>query len=248
MRRALYVLFYVYGFSFMLKLENINVQYPDGRLAVQDFSCHVTAGERVALLGANGAGKSSLLLAMVGLAPVVSGKLSLAGVELGSKTHRIARQKCGLVFQNPDDQLFSIRVKDDIAFGPQNLGWSKVEIDAKVIAVMQRLDIAKLAEYPPTKLSGGEKRKVALAGVLVMEPEVILLDEPTAFLDPKAQRELAGIVGGLGQTCLIATHDLAFAQKVCSRALVLHEGRLMYDGSLGALLADSQMLERYGLM
>lgn len=230
----------------MIIIDNISIQYPDGRVALRDFSCEAGPGEHVALLGANGAGKSSLLLALVGLAPTMGG-IIVAGVELTARTMRTVRQKCGLVFQNPDDQLFSVRVKDDIAFGPQNLGWSTEVIADKTAVVMDLLEIAHLADYPPHKLSGGEKRKVALAGVLVMEPEIILFDEPTAFLDPRSQRELADIIGGLAQTCLIATHDLSFARKVCSQAIVLHAGHRVYAGALETLLTDDPLLENCGL-
>lgn len=232
----------------MINLANINIRYPDGRAAIKDLSCEVASGERVAVLGANGAGKSSLLLSLVGLAPVSGGRLTVAGMELGSKTMRAVRSKCGLLFQNPDDQLFSVKVRDDIAFGPQNLDWPPEEIAAKTAAVMELLGIAHLAEYPPHKLSGGEKRKAALAGVLVMEPEIILFDEPTAFLDPRSQRELADIICGLKQMCLIATHDLNFARKVCTRGLLLNEGVLVYEGEIDAVLSDEVMLTRYGLL
>lgn len=232
----------------MIAIENISVKYPDGREALKDLSLNIAAGERVALLGANGAGKSSLLLALVGLAPLHSGKLSVAGTELGPKTVKTIRRRCGLLFQNPDDQLFSVRVWDDIAFGPQNLGWAKDEIAGRTDAIMSRLGITHLKEYPPHKLSGGEKRKVALAGILVMDPEVILFDEPTAFLDPRSQRELADIIAGLPQTCLVATHDLSFAQNVCDRAVILNEGALVCAGAINDMLKDEALLIRCGLM
>lgn len=232
----------------MIKIENISVRYPDGRVAVRELSLTIAAGECVALLGANGAGKSSLLLALVGMAPLSSGRLSIAGTKLDPKTLRTIRHRCGLLFQNPDDQLFAIRVWDDIAFGPQNLGWSKEETAAKTGAIMERLGITSLAEYPPHKLSGGEKRKVALAGVLVMEPEIILFDEPTAFLDPCSQRELTEILCSLPQTCLVATHDLSFARKVCNRAVVLNAGGLVCEGEINNVLKDDAMLLRCGLM
>lgn len=232
----------------MIRIENISVRYPDGRVAVRELSLKIAAGERVALLGANGAGKSSLLLALVGMAPLQSGRLCIAGAELGPKTLRAIRHRCGLLFQNPDDQLFAIRVWDDIAFGPQNLGWSKEETAAKTGTIMERLGIAHLAEYPPHKLSGGEKRKVALAGILVMEPEIVLFDEPTAFLDPRSQRELAKILSGLPQTCLVATHDLSFARAVCGRAVVLNAGGLVCAGEINDVLGDDAMLVRCGLL
>lgn len=231
----------------MIKVKDLSIQYPDGRLAIKDLSCEISAGERVAILGANGAGKSSLLLALVGLAPASDGRLEIASTELTPKTVKTVRRQCGLLFQNPDDQMFSVKVWDDIAFGPQNLGWSKTVIADKVETVMELLGITHLAEYPPHKLSGGEKRKVALAGILVMEPKIILFDEPTAFLDPRSQRELVEIIIGLQHTCLIATHDLAFAQKVCARAVLLNEGELVYTGELSAVLSDDAMLLQYGL-
>ena len=231
----------------MIDIEQLSVQYPDGRMALEGITCQIGADERIALLGANGAGKSSLLLCLVGLAPVTSGRVIMDGEAISPGNIKNVRQKVGLLFQNPDDQLFCARVRDDIAFGPQNMGWTAEEISVRTQAVMALLGISHLADYPPHRLSGGEKQKVALAGVLVMEPRIILFDEPTAFLDPRAKRELTGLFLQLNQGYIIATHDLDFARKTCSRAILLSEGRIIRSGPIHTVLDDQDLLVSYGL-
>ena len=209
----------------MIELKDWSVTWPDGTEAVKKLSFQVQSGERTALIGGNGAGKSTLIRSLVGVLPGV-GYAALAGIPVEKKNYRELRKKAGVVFQNPDDQLFLPRIRDNVAFGLKNLGISPEETDHRVRNILQQFNIPELSGRLSMKLSGGEKRLAALASVMVMEPEVLLLDEPTAFLDPKARRNLIRVLKRLPQTMLIATHDLSFAAEVCPRAAVLSRGKL----------------------
>ena len=209
----------------MIELKDWSVTWPDGTEAVKKLSFQVQSGERTALIGGNGAGKSTLIRSLVGVLPGV-GYAALAGIPVEKKNYRELRKKAGVVFQNPDDQLFLPRIRDNVAFGLKNLGISPEETDHRVRNILQQFNIPGLADRLAMKLSGGEKRLAALASVMVMEPEVLLLDEPTAFLDPKARRNLIRVLKRLPQTMLIATHDLSFAAEVCPRAVLLSRGTL----------------------
>jgi len=230
----------------MLSISDLIVEYPDGTRAVDSVSFSIGAGERVALIGANGAGKTSLLLSLVGVLQAKQGDISVGGTVLDKKTLRSVRTQIGMVFQNPDDQLFMPNIYEDIAFGPRNFGCGEDETAQRVSGALSKLRIEHLAERSPLKLSGGEKRLVAIATVLAMDPDFLLFDEPTAFLDPRARRNLAAILSELPQGKLIATHDLAFAREMCSRILLLRKGRLIADESPG-LLDDDTALEAAGL-
>ena len=212
----------------MIQVTDWSVTWPDGTRAVKDLSFRAAAGERVALIGGNGAGKSSLIRSLVGVLPG-EGQAKLAGIPVERKNYRELRKKVGVVFQNPDDQLFLPRIRDNIAFGLKNLGTGPEETARRVRNILQQFNIPELEERLAMKLSGGEKRLASLASVMVMEPEILLLDEPTAFLDPKARRNLIRILNRLPQTMLIATHDLAFAAEVCPRAAVLKSGTLITE-------------------
>jgi len=230
----------------MLEIEHLSVRYPDGTAAVQDLSLTIADGERVALIGANGAGKTSLLLALVGVLPA-EGRITLDGVTLDKSTAPRIRQLAGMVFQDPDDQLFMPRLYDDLAFGLRNLNVPETEIGPRIDQALAALGIARLKERSALKLSGGEKRMAALATVLVLSPSLMLLDEPTAFLDPRARRGLIRTLNTLGHAMLIATHDLPFAAQVCTRAVVLQGGRIAADGPCGALLYDAARMDACGV-
>lgn len=197
---------------------------------------------RIAVLGANGAGKSTLLAAVLNLVPASSGEIRLNDIPITSMKQRELRTRIGMIFQNADDQLFSQTVYDDIAFGPNHLMLSPDEVRSRVDEVLQSLEIEDLAHRNISCLSGGEKRRIALAGVLAMRPELVLLDEPTAMLDPRGTRELADYLCGIPSCQLIATHDLAFAEKVCSRAIILRDGKLIAFDDIGPLLRDEALL------
>jgi cobalt/nickel transport system ATP-binding protein len=233
----------------VIQARNLTVKYIPGdtACALQDISFSVHAGERVAILGANGAGKSTLLLTLVGALAPVSGSLSIDGLSIEKKTLREVRAKAGMVFQNPDDQLFMPTVYEDLAFGPRNYALEENLIKIRADKTLRELGISHLASRMTNKLSGGEKRLAALAGVLVMEPEALLLDEPTSFLDPRSRRRLTTILLGLRQTLMIATHDIELARGVCGRAILLKEGKIAADGGSAEILANTELLEECGL-
>jgi len=230
----------------MFVLEDLTVTYPDGTRAVEGVSFRLAPGESAVLAGANGAGKSSLILAAVGVLPS-TGMVCADGVTLEKKNLAELRRRVGVLFQNPDDQLFSATIYDDIAFGPRNMGLSAEETERRVSEALALLGIEYLRGKTALKLSGGEKRLAALASVLAMKPSVLLFDEPTAFLDPRARRNLIKIMNGLPQTKLIASHDLPFAGAVASRAIVLKMGRLFADGTAREILCDEKLMEEGGL-
>ncbi|MDR1891870.1 MAG: energy-coupling factor ABC transporter ATP-binding protein, partial [Oscillospiraceae bacterium] len=229
----------------MLTVKNLTAKHAVGIRAVNGVSFNLAPGECMALIGANGAGKTSLLSAILGLLPLISGEISADGLVLGKKTLAEFRKKTGLVFQNPDDQLFMSTVFEDAAFGSRNSGLSETETEKRVSAALSELGIAHLANRSPLRLSGGEKRLAAIAAVLTVQPDYLLFDEPTAFLDPKARRNLREIIKGLPQGKLIATHDLPFAAECCTRVLILKDGAVAAGGG-AELLQDAAALEAWG--
>lgn len=230
----------------MLTIEHLSMTYEDGTVGLEDVSFSLAQGETCALIGANGAGKTSLMMALVGIADF-RGRIVAGGVESEKKNLPLLRQRVGLVFQNPDDQLFMPTIFQDVAFGLQNMGLPEDEVQRRTEETLERLEILHLKDRSSLRLSGGEKRMAALATVLAMEPEVILLDEPTAFLDPQARRRLIGVLKGLRQTVLIATHDLPFALEVCKRSIVLTKGKVFADGLSEELLFDEEMMDQGGV-
>lgn len=216
-------------------------------MALKNLSFRIPAGCAAALLGANGAGKSSLFQVLTGLLPAAEGRIRMAGKELSRQTLSEIRRKTGLVFQNPDDQLFCARVEEDIAFGPRNMGLPPAETAGRVETAIRDMHLEELRGRTPQRLSEGEKRRAAIAGVLAMRPDIILFDEPTSQLDPRGRRQLAEILSSLSQTRLIATHDLGFAEKVCSHALVLRRGEKAAFGLLSDILENRALLYDCGL-
>ena len=230
----------------MMEIKNLTVAYPDGTTAVNNFSCTIASGENVALIGANGAGKTSLMLTLVGVLPIKSGGVTVDGVTLEKKSLNDIRRRVGLVFQNPDDQLFMPLIRDDVAFGPRNFGLTPEEVEKQVEKALKSLEISHLRDRSSLKLSGGEKRMAAIATVLAMEPQVMLFDEPTAFLDPRARRNLINVLRGLPHAKLIALHDLNFAAEVCDSVLIMKGGELFAKGST-ELLYDAKLMDSCGL-
>lgn len=227
----------------MVTIQDWTVTYPDGTVAVDHLNLDIRSGEHLALIGANGAGKSSLILSLGGVLGG-SGKVVVDDVTMGAQTLNEIRKKVGVVFQNPDDQLFLPTIYEDVAFGPRNLGLDEESVRHRVEDRLELLHITHLKDKSALKLSGGEKRMAAIATVLAMKPDVMLLDEPTAFLDPKSRRNLIEILQRLPHTMLIATHDLAFAAEVCSRSVLLRQGRIVADGSSKDLLYDEEKMEQ----
>ncbi|MDO4988545.1 MAG: ABC transporter ATP-binding protein [Synergistes sp.] len=230
----------------MFAVENLSVSYPDGTNALSDVTFDLSDGENTALIGANGVGKSSLILASVGVIKS-SGKITACGTVLTDRNLNNIRSLVGVVFQNPEDQLFTASVYDDIAFGPRNMGLGEDEIAERIENTAKVLRIEDICRKSSLKMSGGEKRLAAIASVLVMRPSVMLFDEPTSFLDPRARRELAALLKSLPQTKLIATHDLAFAADVCPRSIVLKEGRIFADCATHKLLSNEDLMYQCGL-
>ncbi|MCL2493658.1 MAG: energy-coupling factor ABC transporter ATP-binding protein [Clostridiales bacterium] len=219
-----------------LDIRGLSVAYSDGTRPLNGVSLHLDAGEKVAVIGANGAGKTSLLLTIVGVLTPAAGSVVIGDVPVDKEHILTVRRKVGLVFQNPDDQLFMPRVYDDVAFGPRNYGHTETEVREKVETVLSELGVLHLAEKSSLKLSGGEKRVCSIASVLVMNPRLLLFDEPTAFLDQAAKRRFMEILGRLEQTRLIATHDPDFARIAADRAVVLENGGIVADGPVEEVL------------
>ncbi|MDD3468773.1 MAG: ABC transporter ATP-binding protein [Thermoguttaceae bacterium] len=231
----------------MIEAEGLRVVCEDGYVALSDVSFSLESGSRTALIGANGAGKSTLLLSMVGVVPYTSGVLRVANAVVDKKTFSELWKTVGLVFQNPDDQLFTMKVVDDLAFGLRNQGLDELEVERRVTETLERMDIIHLRNRMPSRLSLGEKRSVAIGAVLAMEPKVLLLDEPTSFLDPRSRSLLVRTLASLPQTQLIATHDLDFARGLCERVIILQKGKVQAEGKATDLLSDHSLLIRCGL-
>lgn len=231
----------------MIDVKHLSVSYSDGTQALRDVTFHIGKEERVALVGTNGAGKSTLLLSLVGIMQPESGEITVAGMPVGKKTLSAVRAAAGMVFQNPDDQLFMTKVADDLAFGPRNYGVPEPEIEARIDMILADLRISHLRDRMPHKLSGGEKRSVALGSVLAMQPEILLLDEPSSFLDPRARRNMIAVLRELPQTKLIATHDLDMALDLCTRVLVLNDSTMIADGTPEEILLNEQLMQDCGL-
>jgi cobalt/nickel transport system ATP-binding protein len=231
-----------------IRLSSLSHRYACGRVALSDLSCAVAPGECVALVGPNGAGKTTLFLRLCGVLPGAAGQTSVCGLDPAVADHRRKLPEVvGVVFQNPDDQLFSPTVEEDVAFGPLNLGLTPVEAKTRAAEALTAVGLPNAGERVPFQLSGGEKRRAALAGVLAMRPAVLLLDEPSMFLDPRGRRELIATIRALPGTKLIATHDLDLVLDTCPRTLVLDAGALAADGPTEALLADAELMEKHGL-
>jgi cobalt/nickel transport system ATP-binding protein len=222
--------------------------YPQGALALNAITFAAQPNECIGLVGPNGAGKTSLFLCLTGVLSPRSGAMRICGLEVRNPAQRrCLPEHVGIVFQNSDDQLFSSTVLDDVAFGPLNLGLDAKEVQRRVAEALERVGMAGQEGRIPFHLSGGEKRRVALAGVLAMRPEVLLLDEPSMFLDPRGRRELIALLNNLGGTKLIASHDLEMILATCRRVLVLDGGKIVADGEARQILGDGGLMEAHGL-
>jgi cobalt/nickel transport system ATP-binding protein len=216
--------------------------YPDGRRALDGVDLHVHPGERVALLGPNGAGKTTLVLHLNGILTPSAGTIRIAGLPVEKEHLGEIRRRVGIVFQDPDDQLFMPTVHDDVAFGPANLGLRGDRLEARVGDALDAVGMGDHGERAPHHLSFGERRLVAIATVLAMRPEILVLDEPSANLDPAGRRELAEVLDGLDMTVLMVTHDLPYALSLCTRALVMNHGRIVADGPIRDVLSDRALM------
>ncbi|MDT8444809.1 MAG: ABC transporter ATP-binding protein [Desulfuromonadales bacterium] len=226
-----------------VEVKNLQHIYPDGTIALHDVSFLIRHGESVAIIGANGAGKSTLLLHLNGYLPATSGEIVIGDTKLAEENLAQIRRTVGMVFQDPDDQLFMPTVFDDVAFGPLNMGLAAKEVESRVMDALQRVEAADLREKPPYHLSGGEKKRVAIATVLSMRPEILVLDEPTNGLDPHARRQLIALLRAFHHTRIVTSHDLDMVLDLCERTIVLQEGRVMADGPTLEIFADEELLK-----
>lgn len=233
-----------------LEISGLAFAYPDGNQALFGVNLTLEKGERVALLGPNGAGKTTLVMHLNGIHAAQKGQVKIAGTIINASDKaslKKIRSQVGIVFQDPDDQLFMPTVREDIAFGPYNMGFRGAELDRIVDEALEQVGMSDFADRAPHHLSFGQRRRVAVAGVLAMKPEILVLDEPSSNLDPASRRELATILASLNVTILMVTHDLPYALELCDRAVVLSGGLISEDSPTRALLADGEKLAKYRL-
>lgn len=231
----------------MLSIRDLGYSYPDGTTALHGVSLELAAGEKVALVGANGAGKSTLLLHLNGVLRAESGAVVVDGAPIDAASLRRVRARVGMVFQDPDDQLFSPTVFDDVAFGPLHMGLAEAEVRERVARALAQVDMAGFERRMPHHMSLGQRKRVAIATVLSMDPALLALDEPSAGLDPRARRSLITLLRALPQAMIVSTHDMRMVAEVFPRTIVLAQGQLAYDGPSATILADTALLEHYGL-
>jgi cobalt/nickel transport system ATP-binding protein len=227
--------------------RSLGFSYPDGTKALDSVTFEVTHGESVAVVGANGAGKSTLIMLLNGVLLPSSGEVVVGDMPVAEKTLAHIRRTVGTVFQDPDDQLFMPTVFDDVAFGPLNLGMPEEACRARVQDCLMQVGAWHLRDRPPHHLSGGEKRRVAIAAVLAMSPGILLLDEPSSGLDPRSRRQIADLLKGFSHSKIIVSHDLDMVLDLCPRTIILHEGRIAADGLTASLFQDRALLENAGL-
>jgi cobalt/nickel transport system ATP-binding protein len=230
-----------------IEIRGLTFAYPDGHTALADVDVTIEAGERVAVLGPNGAGKTTLVLHLNGIHTASAGEVRISGVRVAKPQLKEIRRRVGIVFQDPDDQLFMSTVRDDVAFGPANLGLRGDDLDRRVDEALASVGMADCADRPPHHLSFGQRRRVAAATVLAMRPDILVLDEPSSNLDPAARREFADIVRSLDMTTLMVTHDLPYALELCERSVILDGGRIVADGPTRDLLVDDDLMRSHRL-
>jgi cobalt transport protein ATP-binding subunit len=236
----------VTGFA-VIEVSGLSYRYPTGRLALSDVNFRLAPGEKVALIGPNGAGKSTLLLHLNGILKLQAGAVSVFGKEVNPANLGEIRAQVGLVFQNPDDQLFSPRVFDDVAYGPLYMGLPEAEVRQRVADALEAVGMAGFEERRPHELSIGERKRVALATVLSMSPQLLALDEPSAGLDPRARRGLINLLGDLPQSMIVSTHDMHLVKDLFRRIIIMDGGCVVADGATEDILTDVDLLERHGL-
>ena len=231
----------------VLHVHELRFSYPDGREALTGVTMHVDPGEKVALVGPNGAGKSTLMLHFNGILKPTAGRIRVDGMDVIKENLGTIRARVGLVFQNPDDQLFSTTVYEDVAFGPLHMGYPEAEVRRRVQVALETVGIASFAPRMPHHLSVGERKRVAVATVLAMDPSILVLDEPTAGLDPRGRRSLINLLRDLDATMLVSTHDMQLVAEIFERTIVLDGGLVVADGPTREIMSDAVFLEAHGL-
>lgn len=231
----------------IVEFKDVFFNYPDGTEALSGISLRIVHGESVGIVGANGSGKSTLLLHMNGCLMPSKGAVVIGDLYLNKKTRQEIRKKVGVVFQNPDDQLFMPSVFDDVAFGPLNLGLTPDKVQERANKALETVGASHLRDKPPHHLSAGQKSSVAIASVIAMEPDILVMDEPASSLDPKSRRYVITLLKAFRHTKVIASHDLDLILDVCERCIVIKEGRVMADGKTAAILSDKILLEENNL-
>jgi cobalt/nickel transport system ATP-binding protein len=226
----------------IVEATNLEFTYPDDTHALLGISFRISHGESVAIIGANGAGKSTLLLHLNGYLTPTSGQVRIGDFPLTKETIQEVRKTVGMVFQDPDDQLFMSTVYDDVAFGPLNLGLPLEEVNTNVLKALDIVGVTELKDRPPHRLSSGQKRRVAIATVLSMSPDILVMDEPTSGLDPQARRQLIEMLKTFKHSKIIATHDLDMVMDLCERTIVIDEGRIKADGPTNEIFNDEKLL------
>jgi cobalt/nickel transport system ATP-binding protein len=229
-----------------IEIEHLSFQYPDGHPALFDISLNITPGEKTALVGPNGAGKSTLILHLNGIL-AGDGAIKVCGLDVNPDNLKRVRAQVGLVFQTPDDQLFSPTVFDDVAFGPLYQGFSESEVQLRVDQALAAVDMSAYKDRVSHHLSAGEKKRIAIATVLSMQPEVLVLDEPTAGLDPRSRRGLINLLRDLPLTMLVSTHDILMVRELFPRMVIMDQGRIVADGPTKTIMEDAALLEAHGL-
>jgi len=230
-----------------IEIKGLSYVYPDGQCGLKDIDLTIYCGESVALIGPNGAGKSTLLLHLNGILRNSHSAVRMLGLPVDDKNIREVRKKVGMVFQDPEDQLFSLNVFEDVAFGPVNMGFSEEEVDRRVKQALQKVGMRDYEKRSSHHLSIGEKKRIAIATVLSLDPEILALDEPTSSLDPRGKWALIKLLSDLPVTRIIATHDLEMVRCLCNRTVLLDSGRIVADGMTGVILGDEALLSAHGL-
>lgn len=230
-----------------IKIEDLYYEYPDGYEALRGIDLTLYKGESLGIVGANGAGKSTLLLQLTGINYPSKGKIEVNSMEINKKNLAQIRKDIGFVFQNPEDQLFTTSIYDDVAFGPKNYKLSKEEVDKRVNEALEKVGILDLKDRAPYRLSGGQQNLAAIATAISMEPSILIMDEPTAALDPRARRRLINLLNSFDYTKIVASHDLDMILDTCDRTIVLKDGQIVADGKTKDILLDEKLMDECNL-
>lgn len=231
----------------MVNLDHLTFSYDGNREVLSDISFHLKAGETVGLIGANGAGKSTLLKILTGLLTDYKGQAKLDGMDINKKNLAAVREKTGYVFQDSESQLFLSTVYEDVAFGPRNYGCSEAEVESRVMEALRQVHMEALRDGQIYRMSGGQKKLASIATILSMRPQIILLDEPSAALDPRNRKNLIRIIQKLEGTKVVASHDLDMILDICERTILIADGKIVRDGRTEEILGDEALLVEYGL-